>query len=49
MFKDWIAAFVDHLGDSTSGWDDITEVIHDAYMQVAPKKLIALMDGAVDS
>jgi acetoin utilization deacetylase AcuC-like enzyme len=45
VFKDWVAAFVDDLDASASGWDDITEMIHDAYTMVAPKKLIALMRG----
>ncbi len=44
VFKDWIAAFLDDLDKTNVDWDDIGDVIKDAYRQVAPKKLSAQID-----
>ena len=44
VFKDWIGAFVDALDDTEVDWDDIADVIEDAYRLVAPKKLAAQLD-----
>ena len=45
VFKDWIAAFLDDKDCVRGNWDDIEEMIEDAYRHVAPKKLIAKLDA----
>lgn len=45
IFKDWIAAFLDNLDQTDITWDDIADVIEDAFRLVAPKKLSAQLDG----
>ncbi len=42
VFSSWVAAYVD--GESVD-WDDIAELIEDAYRHVAPKKLVAELDA----
>lgn len=37
--------FVDNHHDVDVDWDEITEIVEDAYRCVAPKKLIAELDG----
>ena len=45
VFRNWIGAFLDNLDRTSTNWEDITDVIEDAYRQVAPKKLIAQLDN----
>lgn len=39
VFKDWIGVFLDALDGSTIDWQDIEDVLVDAFRLVAPKKL----------
>ena len=41
VFASWIVAFLD---TDDVDWNEITEVIHDAYRLIAPKKLSKLLD-----
>ena len=45
VFKDWVGAYVDRLQDSELDWQDIADMIEDAYRTVAPKKLIAELEA----
>ncbi|MFV1990587.1 MAG: MmcQ/YjbR family DNA-binding protein [Acidimicrobiales bacterium] len=49
VFGNWVAAFLDDLNGSRASWDDIAEMIEDAFRLVAPKKLIAEMDATRES
>ena len=48
IFADWIGIFLDGTGDAAPDWDEIAEIVRDAYRFVAPKKLIALLDERAD-
>ncbi len=39
VFEDWIGVFLDELDGSTIDWQDIEDVLADAFRLVAPKKL----------
>jgi hypothetical protein len=40
--RGWLGVYLDVDGVD---WDEIGEIVTDAYRQVAPKKLLALLDG----
>jgi len=48
----FVPAYVGHRGwlgvrlDRTPDWDEVREILTDAYRQVAPAKLVALLDDA---
>ncbi|MEJ2865120.1 MmcQ/YjbR family DNA-binding protein [Actinomycetospora flava] len=44
--RDWIGMRLDH--PDGPGWDEVREVLVDAYRQVAPQKLVARLSGPTD-
>jgi hypothetical protein len=40
--RGWLGVYLDVPVD----WDEIAEIVEDAYRMVAPKKLVDLLDGA---
>ena len=42
VFRHWIGV---HLDVETVDWDEVSEIVEDAYRLLAPKKLIALLDA----
>ncbi len=45
-FSGWLGMFLDTSGEDTVDWDESAAVLEDAYRHVAPRKLIAELDGA---
>ncbi len=45
VFRDWIGVFLDEKNGSTVDWDDVADVVEDAFRLVAPKKLITKLEG----
>ncbi|SHL24468.1 hypothetical protein SAMN05443637_12237 [Pseudonocardia thermophila] len=43
--RGWLGVNLDALGTGELDWAEIAEVVTDAYREVAPKKLIALLDA----
>ena len=44
-FSDWLGVFLDTTGDDIVDWDEIAAIVEDAYRLVAPRSLIAELDG----
>ena len=44
VFASWIGVYLDATDAGPVDWDEVTEVLHDAYRTIAPKKLSALLD-----
>ena len=44
-FSGWLGVFLDTSRPYKVDWDEIAAIIEDAYREVAPKKLIAQLDG----
>jgi hypothetical protein len=44
-FSDWLGVFLDPQGDAVVDWDEIAEIIEDAFRLVAPAKAVAELDG----
>ncbi|MGI5130806.1 MmcQ/YjbR family DNA-binding protein [Pseudonocardia sp. CA-107938] len=42
--RGWLGVNLDALGTGELDWDEIDEIVTDAYRQVAPKRLCALLD-----
>ncbi len=45
VFKDWIGVFLDNQEGAKVNWQDVADVIEDAFRLVAPKKLIAELES----
>jgi hypothetical protein len=41
--RGWLGVWLD---DEDVDWDEIAEVVADAYREIAPKKLVAQLDAA---
>jgi len=46
--RGWVGVRIDRVGGEEPDWDEIAEVVREAYRQVAPKKLAALLDQRPD-
>lgn len=44
-FRGWLALYLDTDGDDRVDWDEVAALIHDAYRTIAPKRLVAELDG----
>jgi hypothetical protein len=46
--RGWLGVYLDGGGDGDGGrdvdWDEVAEIVQEAYRTVAPKKLVALLD-----
>ena len=45
VFSDWLGVYLDLPGDSRVDWNEIAEIVKDAYRIVAPKHLVAEVEG----
>ena len=45
-FSRWIGVYLDLPGDDGVDWDEIAEILGEAYRLVAPRRLVALLDDA---
>jgi hypothetical protein len=43
-FSSWLGVFLDTSGDNKVDWDEIADILEDAYRNVAPKMLISELD-----
>jgi hypothetical protein len=43
-FSDWLGVFVDTSGDDAVDWDEIVEILEDAFRLVAPATAVAELD-----
>ena len=43
-FSDWLGVFLDPAGDATVDWDEIAEILEDAFRLVAPATAVAELD-----
>jgi hypothetical protein len=43
-FTGWLGIFLDTSGEHAVDWDEITAILEDAFLTVAPKALIARLD-----
>ena len=44
-FSGWLGVFLDRSGEDRVDWDEIAAIVEDAYRLVAPRTLIAQLDG----
>jgi hypothetical protein len=44
-FSGWLGVFLDMPGEHSVDWDEIAALLEEAYRTVAPKQLIAELDG----
>ena len=47
IFSDWIGVFLDRPRPTARDWQEIAEVLTDAYLLVAPKSLTRLLDAEI--
>jgi hypothetical protein len=45
VFSDWLGVYLDLPGDSGVDWKEIAAIVKDAYRIVAPKHLVAQVEG----
>ena len=45
VFSDWLGVYLDLPGDSGVDWKEIAAIVKDAYRIVAPKHLVAELEG----
>ena len=43
-FSDWLGVFLDPAGDATVDWDEVAEILEDAFRLVAPATGVAELD-----
>ena len=43
-FSDWLGVFLDPSGDAAVDWDEIAEILEDAFRLVAPATAVAELD-----
>ena len=46
IFSHWIGVYLDLPDDDGVDWDEIAEILGEAYRIVAPRRLVALLDDA---
>jgi hypothetical protein len=46
VFSDWLGVYLDGSGSNKVDWREVAAIVEDAYRVVAPKALIARLDGA---
>ena len=44
-FSDWLGVFLDTSGDAAVDWDEIAEILEDAFRLVAPASAVAQLDS----
>ena len=44
-FSDWVGIFLDTTGGARVDWDEIAELLEDAFRMVAPATAVAELDG----
>ena len=44
--RGWVGVRIDRVGGSEPDWEEIAEVVREAYRQVAPRRLVARLDEA---
>ena len=44
-FSDWLGVFLDPSVDDAVDWDEIAEILEDAFRMVAPATAVAELDG----
>jgi hypothetical protein len=45
VFADWLGVYLDTISDeSKADWDEVAEIVRDAYRNVAPKALVVELD-----
>ncbi len=44
-FSGWLGVFLDTSGESKVDWNEVAAIIEDAFLNVAPKTLIAELDN----
>lgn len=45
VFSGWLGAYLDLTGKDRVDWSEISALLEDAYRKVAPKSLVAELDG----
>ena len=45
-FSGWLGVFLDTLGENSVDWEEIAAILTEAYRYVAPRKLIAELEGS---
>ena len=45
VFANWVGVFLDRPRLTSSDWDQVSEILRDAYRTVAPGNLVRLLDG----
>ena len=43
-FSNWVGVFLDSSGEAATDWDEIAEIIEEAYRIVAPATAVAFLD-----
>lgn len=43
--RGWVGVRIDDVDGAGPDWDEIAEIVRDAYRQVAPRRLAAALDG----
>lgn len=44
VFKNWLGMYLDPASDSKIDWEEVADILEDAYRHIAPKKLVKLLD-----
>ena len=44
-FSDWLGVYLDDANGDRVDWEEVAAILEDAYRLVAPKKLVAELDG----
>ena len=45
VFSRWLGLYLDTSGAKKVAWNEVAAIVEDAYREVAPKKLVAELDG----
>jgi hypothetical protein len=43
--RGWVGVRIDSVNGAPPDWDEVAEIVRDAYRQIAPKRLVAQLDG----
>lgn len=44
VFRDWLGVFLDGGASNRVDWQEIAAIVRDAYLEVAPRRLVAQLD-----
>lgn len=44
-FSGWLGVYLDTTGDDEADWEEVAAIVEDAYRLVAPRTLVAELDG----